>query len=51
MGAEEEIHQDNGNPSASNACLIRVLPKTLKKMPNVVANNQGQGGMMGVLVK
>ena len=51
MGAEEEIHQDKGNPNANTTCRIRVLPNTLHTNPEVVATIQGQGVSNGTLFK
>ena len=51
MGAEEEIHQDKGNPKAKTTCRIRVPPNTLHTNPVAVAAIQGQGDCNGVLFK
>jgi hypothetical protein len=51
MGAEEEIHQDKGNPSANTTCRIRVPPNTLHNNPVAVAAIQGQGDCNDVLFK
>jgi len=49
MGADEEIHHDNGNPRAKTTWRMRVLPKTLHTNPVTVAASQGQGICKDVL--
>jgi hypothetical protein len=49
MGAEEDIHHDNGKPRAKTTWRMRVLPKTLQTSPVTVATSQGQGVCSDVL--
>jgi hypothetical protein len=49
MGADEDIHHDNGKPRAKTTWRMRVLPKTLQTNPVTVATSQGQGVCSDVL--